>query len=387
MRVPIAALVLWVAAAQQAATPQVFAPPPQYPGTLHDVEGKVDASYVVGTDGVVRDIKILKKKPNPAFVDATVAALQQWRLKPLIKDGVPREQRVTRTFFFTPPDGFLLVLGVHGSLNGRVHEGSGKVSIASGSEWLLSLPMFSDFELTGEVRVPEGSVASLLIRAWPDESEQKTSGDEAYRVALGADPKRPVGSITGEALKVTTKSYDAEAAEAYRGAMTSWQPMRVECLDRGLRVFLGGRLVTEAELIDGFVGHLGLEVEKGSIDVRNLGVRRQDRYRDNVPLGGLYPGAYAIEKELGITPPTLQQAPRPSYTRKAMGDKTQGVVALEAIVERDGSVGAVKVVRSLSDELDASGVRTVKRWHFAPATMHGEAVACIVDIELSFTLR
>jgi TonB family protein len=227
-----------------------------------------------------------------------------------------------------------------------------------------------------------------LIRAWPDESEQKTSGDEAYRVALGADPERRVGSVRGEAFHVTTKSYDAEAAEAYRRAMTtSWQSMKIECQDRSLRVTLGGRLVTDAELIDGVVGHLGLEVTKGSINVRNLRVRRQDRYRDNVPLGVLYPGAYAPEKELGIVPPTLQQAPRPSYTRKAMGERTQGVVAFEAIVERDGSVGDVRIVRGLSDELDASGLRTIKRWHFGPATRHGDAVRCIVDIELSFTLK
>jgi TonB family protein len=334
-------------------------------------------------------VKIVTKKPTPALADATVAALQQWRLKPAMKNGAPQEKQVTRSFFFTPPDGLPLQLGLNRVQYALVHDDRGTASIASGADWLLSNAMFEDFVLTGEVRVPEASAASLIIRAWAAAGQPKNSDDEAYRITL-ADRRLPPGSVTGQALTATTKTYDAGAAEAYRQVMSSWQPLKVECLDRTLRVSLGGRLVSESELVDGAVGHIGIEVSKGLIQVRGLLVRRLDQYRESVPLGVLYPDAHLpdpVDIASGITEPTLQHGERPSYTRLAMSERTEGTVVMEAVVEADGSVGAVQVVQSLSEELDASSVRTVKRWRFGPAKLHGEPVRCLVDVQLSFRLK
>jgi TonB family protein len=69
--------------------------------------------------------------------------------------------------------------------------------------------------------------------------------------------------------------------------------------------------------------------------------------------------------------------------------KMQGVVMLEAVVLADGTVGDVRILRSLDPVfgLDHQAIRAVKQWRFAPGTRRGEPVPVLVTIELSFTLR
>jgi periplasmic protein TonB len=92
----------------------------------------------------------------------------------------------------------------------------------------------------------------------------------------------------------------------------------------------------------------------------------------------------------GISFPVPLQQPKPNYTADAMRAKIQGVVWLEAVVLENGSVGQVRVIRSLDPTfgLDQEAERTVKRWLFQPGkNQMGEAVATIVEIEMTFTLR
>ena len=67
----------------------------------------------------------------------------------------------------------------------------------------------------------------------------------------------------------------------------------------------------------------------------------------------------------------------------------QGVVELEAIVLPDGSVGEVRIVRSLDSVfgLDQEAIKAVKQWRFVPGTRLGQPVAVLVGVELQFTLR
>jgi protein TonB len=89
-----------------------------------------------------------------------------------------------------------------------------------------------------------------------------------------------------------------------------------------------------------------------------------------------------------VLPRPLVQV-KPEYTDAALHAKAQGVVGLEAVVLADGSVGEVKIVRSLDPifGLDQSAIRAVRAWRFVPATRNGRPVPIIVSIELTFTLR
>ena len=103
--------------------------------------------------------------------------------------------------------------------------------------------------------------------------------------------------------------------------------------------------------------------------------------------GGFGGGAYRPGS--GITLPTVLREVKPAYTADAMRAKVQGTVWLECIVMPDGTVGDVKVTRSLDPifGLDQEAIKAAKQWRFRPGMRQGEPVPVIITIELTFTLR
>jgi periplasmic protein TonB len=103
--------------------------------------------------------------------------------------------------------------------------------------------------------------------------------------------------------------------------------------------------------------------------------------------GGTGGGAY--RPGAGITLPVVLREVKPAYTADAMRAKVQGSVWLECIVMPDGSVGEVKVTRSLDPifGLDQEAIKAAKMWRFKPGIRQGEPVPVIITIELTFTLR
>ncbi|MSO29571.1 MAG: energy transducer TonB [Acidobacteria bacterium] len=103
--------------------------------------------------------------------------------------------------------------------------------------------------------------------------------------------------------------------------------------------------------------------------------------------GGTGGGAYRPGN--GVLLPKVLREVKPQYTADAMRAKVQGTVLLECVVNPDGTVGSVEVVKSLDRAfgLDGEAVKAAKQWRFAPGTRFGEPVAVLVTIELTFTLR
>jgi TonB family protein len=91
----------------------------------------------------------------------------------------------------------------------------------------------------------------------------------------------------------------------------------------------------------------------------------------------------------GVSVPRILREVKPQYTADAMRAKIQGLVELEAVVLPDGSVGEVRVVRSLDAVfgLDQEAIKAVRQWRFVPGTRLGQPVAVLVGVELTFTLR
>lgn len=91
----------------------------------------------------------------------------------------------------------------------------------------------------------------------------------------------------------------------------------------------------------------------------------------------------------GVVAPRLIKETKPAYTAEAMRARVQGIVRVQAVMLPDGSVGSVRVVRSLDTTfgLDDEALTAVRLWRFMPGTLAGRAVPVLVDIELAFTLR
>jgi TonB family protein len=72
-----------------------------------------------------------------------------------------------------------------------------------------------------------------------------------------------------------------------------------------------------------------------------------------------------------------------------MRAKVQGPVLLECVVLPDGTVGDVRVSRSLDPVfgLDREAIAAARRWRFTPGLLNGKPVPVIVTIELTFMLQ
>lgn len=105
--------------------------------------------------------------------------------------------------------------------------------------------------------------------------------------------------------------------------------------------------------------------------------------------GGTGGGAYRPGS--GVSLPRVLREVKPRYTAEAMRAKVQGTVLLECIVQPDGTVGPVRIVRSLDSTfgLDEEAIKAAKDWRFSPGihAQTGQPVPVIITIELTFTLR
>ena len=109
---------------------------------------------------------------------------------------------------------------------------------------------------------------------------------------------------------------------------------------------------------------------------------QQQADRSWPPVGVFRPGP-------SVTAPKVTKEVRVSYTPDALRARVQGGVALEAVVRADGTVGEVRVVRSLDKQygLDDAAVSALKQWQFTPGQKDGSAVPVLVDVEMTFSTR
>lgn len=87
------------------------------------------------------------------------------------------------------------------------------------------------------------------------------------------------------------------------------------------------------------------------------------------------------------TRPVPLNRPMPSYTEKARQDKVQGIVRINILVAKDGSILRMRAITGLPDGLTYEAYRAALQMHFKPATKDGEPVNFWQKIEVEFNLR
>jgi protein TonB len=88
-----------------------------------------------------------------------------------------------------------------------------------------------------------------------------------------------------------------------------------------------------------------------------------------------------------VKPPEKIFSPQPSYTEIARKARIQGVVIVQAIIDRDGGVTNVKVLKGLPMGLEEAAVDAIKQWKFKPATLNGKPVTVYYNLTVNFKLQ
>ena len=88
-----------------------------------------------------------------------------------------------------------------------------------------------------------------------------------------------------------------------------------------------------------------------------------------------------------VLPPAKTFAPQPQYTEIARKARLQGVVIVQAIIDKGGNVTNVKVLKGLGMGLDQAAVDAIKKWKFDPATLNGKPVAVYYNLTVNFRLQ
>jgi protein TonB len=86
-----------------------------------------------------------------------------------------------------------------------------------------------------------------------------------------------------------------------------------------------------------------------------------------------------------IKPPMKVHHVSPAYPFDAQQARVQGVVIIEARIERDGSVSATKVLKSIP-MLDDAAVDAVRQWRFEPTLLNGQPVPVLMTTTVNFAL-
>ena len=135
---------------------------------------------------------------------------------------------------------------------------------------------------------------------------------------------------------------------------------------------------------------------------------RADAAAPSGPMGGVENGVRSGVDGIGIgtaPPPPPPPAPPPPmrlhagmkapfkivdvapvYPPVAQRARVQGVVILEAVIDAQGRVASVHVLRSIA-LLDQAAVDAVKQWRFTPALLNAEAVPVVLTVTVNFTLQ
>jgi len=87
-----------------------------------------------------------------------------------------------------------------------------------------------------------------------------------------------------------------------------------------------------------------------------------------------------------IQPPELLHRVNPEYPELARRARMEGFVILQAVIDKQGNVKDVEVLRGLGLGLDVAAMDAVKQWVYTPTTYNGRPVEVILTVNVVFQL-
>jgi protein TonB len=88
-----------------------------------------------------------------------------------------------------------------------------------------------------------------------------------------------------------------------------------------------------------------------------------------------------------VVAPVKLHAPAPEYPEPARRVRLQGVAIVQAILDTDGRVTSVRVLRSPGMGMGEAAAEAIRGWLFEPARLNGRAVAVYYTLTVNFSLE
>jgi len=77
----------------------------------------------------------------------------------------------------------------------------------------------------------------------------------------------------------------------------------------------------------------------------------------------------------------------PVYTEVARRARVEGIVIIEAVIDRQGNVTEARVLKPLPLGLDAAALQAVKQWKFRPGTLDGQPIPVYYNLTVNFRIE
>jgi TonB family protein len=253
----------------------------------------------------------------------------------------------------------------------------GVLDIKGGRGWLRIPRVFLNFRVGFDFKsVTPESDAGVIVRTWTGTNGWPFRG---YRLRLPIDAASDAPTLfTARGQTVTV----AQRGKTDLRPSNEWQTVDIVGEGRQITITLNGTLLGVFE-IETFGGHILFENRKGLVQFRNITVvstEPDNRMPDNVITFD------DLEKAGGRAPKLIHEV-KPNYTSEAMRKRVEGHVEMQVVVLPDGSVGAIRITRSLDSDLDLSAIAALREWRFKPAVLNGNNASVLVDVDMMFTLK
>jgi len=77
----------------------------------------------------------------------------------------------------------------------------------------------------------------------------------------------------------------------------------------------------------------------------------------------------------------------PTYTEIARKARIEGIVIIEAVIDRDGNVTEARILKPLAMGLSDQAIEAVRKWKFKPGTLNGQPVPVYYNLTVNFRLQ
>jgi periplasmic protein TonB len=88
-----------------------------------------------------------------------------------------------------------------------------------------------------------------------------------------------------------------------------------------------------------------------------------------------------------VRAPKIIHRVEPKYPEIARRTRIQGLVILEAIIDKSGNVRDIKVIKSLNSLCDEAAMEAARQWKFEPGTQNDIPIDVIMNLTVQFTLN